>query len=184
MNLFHTVGAAALVCLAGAGLSSCLNAPDYSDTPRIDVNGVTVFKKTGAAAGKLGNRDSVEIALNFQDGTGDLGLGNADTIGVYTHRGGNRYFNNYFINVYYKDKASGTFLPFPLPANFTYNGRFFRLTKTDARPGPLKGVLRYAIVLSSYSPETVPGTMMRFEVSIADRALHESNVVTTDPATL
>ena len=184
MNLFRILGRAAVGCFIGSGLGSCLNAPDYPDTPHIDVNGVTGFKKTGAAAGKLGNRDSVEIALNFQDGTGDLGLGEADTAGVYTKRGSNRYYNNYFIKVYYKDKSSGTFVLLPLRPNFTYNSRFVRLTKTDARPGPLKGVLRYSIVFSYFSPETVPGTVLRFEVSIADRALHESNVVTTDPVTL
>ena len=176
MNLLRTLSMAA-VGLTAASLAGCISAPDYPITPQISVNGITVIRRDGA----IGFRDSVEVALNFQDGDGDLGLSDGDTTGVFAYkRGTNRFNNNYFIKPFYKNNA-GVFVP--LPSFFTYNGRFPRLT-TDTRPGPLKGVLRHAIVFSLINLSTQPGTEIRFQVSIADRALHESNVVTTESVRL
>ena len=174
MNLFRTLGAVALLALAATGLNSCIQAPDYSDTPSINEQGITSFRKSGT----LGLRDSVEIALNFEDGDGDLGLGDGDTTGVYAYKkGANRYFNNFFVKAFYKNRTTNTFVPLPLIPGFGYDGRFLRLTEVDARPGPLKGVLRYAIIFSLIDPATAPGTEIQLQVSIADRALRESNVV-------
>lgn len=178
MNLFRTLSGAALVLSIGAGMTSCLQDHDYAIEPHIEEKAVTVFRKNDA----FGLRDSVEIALNFEDGDGDLGLDGSDTTGVLGIRT-NRFFNNFFVQAYTKNSA-GTLVPLPLPPGFTYNGRFIRLTKTDTRPGPIKGVLRYAIPFSLFNPLTVSGTEMQFVVSIADRALHESNKVTTSTITL
>ena len=173
-------GLFAAVALAA---TSCLSAPSYPDTPRIDENSVTVTR----LAGNLGLRDSIEIALNFQDGDGDLGLDAGDTTGIYAYnKGRNRFYENYFIQLFYKDK-SNNFVPL-LSADYpqgVYNGRYPRLAKPDAKAGPLKGVLRRSIVLpldTAYIFRS--GTEYRFEVSIADRALHVSNVVTTAPKPL
>ena len=176
MNLFRTLSGAAVALFIGAGMTSCLQAPDYSDTPHIEENAVTVFRKNDA----FGLRDSVEIALNFEDGDGDLGLNITDTDGVFGDRN-NRLYNNYFVQVYYKNTL-GAFVP--LVQSSGYDGRFIRLTNPDSRPGPIRGVLRYAIPFSLLNPATVAGTELRFLVSIYDRALHESNRITTKSVTL
>ena len=175
MNLFRTLSGAALTFLLGASLTSCLQAPNYPDVPRIEEKSVTVFRRSGAT----GLRDSIEIALNFEDGNGDLGLDNTDTTALYAYNGGlNRYYENYFLQPYYKNRR-GIFVPL-LPAN-SFNGRFIRLMTDASRPGPIRGVLRRSIIISlldtAYSAR--PGTEYRFDVIIADRALHESNKVTT-----
>ena len=179
MNLFRTLGAVAAIGLASASLSSCLQAPDLPVEPRISENALTVFRRDGPT----GPRDSVEIAINFEDGDGDLGLRPEDTTGLYTRRGGNRFNNNYFVQAFYK-RRDGVFVPLPLAPLFSYNGRFMYLPEEGARPGPLKGVLRYAIVFSLIDPATAAGTELQFKVSIADRALHESNVITTSSVKL
>ena len=121
-------------------MSGCLSAPDYSITPRIEPNSVKVMLKND----RYGKRDSIEIAINFQDGDGDLGLSSTDTADPYDYRNGtNRYYENYFIQPYYKNK-SGVFVP--LVSTITANGRYPRLTEVGARPGPIKGVLRRALV--------------------------------------
>jgi hypothetical protein len=178
MNLLRTLRIVALLALTGGAVSGCFSPPDYPDTPQISEHDITVFRKTGT----LGTRDSVEIALDFKDGNGDLGLGDADNTGIYAYNNGNnRFYNNFFVQVYYKS-ASGSFLP--LPISFPYDGRFPRLTVVDTKEGPLKGVLRYAIVLYLGSSPIVSGTELRFVVSIADRGLHESNVITTKSVVL
>jgi hypothetical protein len=180
MNLFRTLSAVALSVFASAAFTSCLQAPDYPDTPQISENALTVFRKSTS---QLGLRDSIEIALDFKDGNGDLGLGDADTTGLYSRRGSNRYYNNYFIQAFYKNASTGgSFLPFLGPS--AYVGRFPRLTTDEMKEGPIKGVLRYSVVISLLSPPTTPGTEMRFQVSIADRATHESNVITTSTVVL
>ncbi|WP_201984727.1 hypothetical protein [Hymenobacter rubidus] len=133
---------------------------------------------------RSGLRDSIEVALNFEDGDGDLGLSPTDTAGAFAYnKGRNRYYENYFIQPYYKNRQ-GVFVP--VISTITQNGRFPRLTNADARPGPIKGVLRRAIGISlidtAYSVR--PGREYYFKVSIADRALHESNVVTTETVKL
>jgi hypothetical protein len=179
MNLLRTLSAVALSVGASAAFFGCIQAPDYPDTPQISEHAVTVFRKTTSS---LGLRDSVEIALDFKDGNGDLGLDVADINDPYAYQNGNnRFYNNFFIKVYYKNAATGGVFT-PLPVSSAYDGRFPRLTVTDTREGPLKGVLRYAII---FRLAIIPaGTEMRFDVSIADRALHESNMITTSTVVL
>lgn len=180
MKLFRTLSGVALTLFIGAGLSSCLQAPDYPETPRIEENTVTVFRKNDA----FGLRDSIEVALNFEDGDGDLGLGVGDTSGVFAfRRGRNRFYENYFIQPYYKNRRN-VFVPL-LPLGSS-NGRFIRLTNADSKPGPIRGVLRRGLIISlldtAYSAR--PGTEYQFEVTIVDRALNESNKVVTKPVKL
>jgi len=181
MNLFRTLSGVALTVFFGAGLSSCLQAPDYPVTPRIEENSVTVFRR-GTPQNDL--RDSIEVALNFEDGDGDLGLDDTDTSGVFAYNGGrNRFYENYFIQPYYKNEQ-GVFVP-TQPLGFE-NGRFIRLTEPDSKPGPIRGVLRRAILVSLLNPafSNQPGTEYQFEITIVDRALHESNKVITKPIRL
>lgn len=179
MNLFRFLSGTALFGLI-TGLSSCLNAPDYPVTPKISANSVTVIRLNDI----LGKRDSIIVALDFQDGDGDLGLSPTDTTGAFARdKGRNRFYENYFLQPFYKNRQ-GVFVP--LVSTITSNGRFPRLTEVDARPGPIKGVLRRALVISlrdtAYS--TLPGREYQFQVSIADRALNESNVIMTETVKL
>ena len=179
MNLFRTLRGIALFSLAVVSISSCSTPPDFPDKPKIEVAGVTVFR----LGGNFGLRDSIEIALKFQDGNGDLGLDDTDNTGPFAFNGGrNRYYQNYFLQPYYKNRQ-GIFVP--LTPRGDANGRFVRLTKPDAKAGPLEGTLRRALPISLDTAFAYrPGTEYKFEVSIADRSLNESNVVTTNTVRL
>ena len=66
-----------------------------------------------------------------------------------------------------------------------YDGRYPRLeTSTDSKPARSKGTLRYKLKLPIDLQSYFPGDVFRFEISIMDRAFHESNTVTTSEVTL
>ena len=190
MNLFRTLRAAALVSLAGAGLSSCLSPPDYPIEPAIDFKDLRVVHVP--AGGGLTATDTLKFSVDFRDGDGDLGLSDDDikvapwnsTTGGHNNRG---YAFNYFIQPFVKN-ANGQFVRFVNPPPFgkvgEYDGRFLRLDRADAKPAPLKGTLNYRLPLSLDGAIFFPGQVLRFEISILDRGLHESNKITTPEVTL
>lgn len=191
MNLYRTLSGAALFCLTGAGLSSCLNAPNYPVEPSIDFKEVQVVHIP--ATNGLAASDELNFALDFRDGDGDLGLSDDDikvapwnaTTGGHNNRG---YGLNYFIQPFLKDPVTGQFVKFVNPPPFgkvgEYDGRYLRLDVADAKPAPLKGELRYKLPLSLDGAIFAPGQVFRFEISIMDRALHESNKITTSEVKL
>ncbi|AWM31765.1 hypothetical protein [Hymenobacter nivis] len=175
-TLFYSLRLAGLLAVAAGAVSSCLNPPDYSDTPSIS-NPQIFYKRL---ASKSGTSDSIAITVSYQDGNGDLGLADGDTAGVYAYRGGNnRNNNNYFLQPYIKD-GQGNFQPYINPnPKLNYNGRFPRITADGTKAAPVKGTLVFG---KDYIPGYPfrPHQEVRFVVSIQDRALHESNVVTTN----
>ncbi|GAB2868467.1 hypothetical protein [Hymenobacter ruber] len=195
MNLFRTLSGVAFLGLAGAGLSGCLSAPSYSNTPEIEFRDVKVTR-IAAANGNVG-RDTLEFVLGFRDGDGDLGLGPEDLavapfnskIGGHNNRG---YSYNYFIQPYKKNpitKAFDFFVtpaqpPFPAGVQGEYDSQYPRLNGADGRAAPLKGELRYKLPISLDGTVFNPGDVFRFEISILDRGLHESNQITTSEVTL
>ena len=56
---------------------SCERPPDYSKTPVISYLSITKYYKPGSSVGIAG-RDSIVIAVEFEDGDGDLGITDAD----------------------------------------------------------------------------------------------------------
>ncbi len=164
----------AFLIVAGGAVSSCLSPPDYPDAPSIgDARAEPMRVGTGGA-----RRDSVRLTVSYQDGNGDLGLATGDTSGVYTFRGGNRNYFNYFLQPYVKN-AQGTFQPVSTAKLGEYNGRFPRITADGAKAAPVKGTLTYTQNFFLGAPFR-PGQEVRFVISIQDRGLHESNQVTTN----
>jgi len=190
MNLFRTLSSGVLLLTAWAGLNSCINAPSYPIEPAIDFKDLQVVH-VPAGNGQLAV-DTLKFALNFKDGDGDLGLSDADIknapyntkTGGHNNRG---YGYNYFIQPFVKN-ASGQFVQFVNPAPFgvvgEYDGRYLRLDQVGAKPAPLRGTLNYKLPLFLDGAIFKPGQVYRFEISILDRALHESNKITTSEVTL
>ena len=190
MNLFRTLRAAALVCFTGAGLSSCLNAPNYPVEPSIDFDKIVVTRRP--RVGGVVGVDTLKFVLSFRDGDGDLGLSQGDLstppynqppASTARNHATNEY--NYYIQPFLKNTA-GQFVAFVNPGGQIgeYDGTFLRLDGTDAKPAPLKGTLNYKLPLPLDGAPFRPGQVFRFEISILDRALHESNKVTTSEVTL
>ena len=184
-KLFFWGRAGALVASTLAFVG-CLKAPDYPVEPTIAFDTITLRSFPNPPSPRV---DSVRVTVSFQDGDGDLGLGGrlgvpADAEYPYAFQNNdgtpNRYNSNYFIEPYRKNRSTGVFEKLPIsviPAG-EYNGRFPRLTAADTKPAPLKGTISRDFSFALGAP-FIPGDEVRFEVIIADRALHESNTITT-----
>ena len=173
---FRVLGLATLALLASLTVSSCLTPPDYSDTPEIDFKSIQIKRVTDAT----GTYDTVTVTVSFRDGDGDLGLSNDETNPPYQYdNGNNRYNNNYFFEPQILNPQTGIFNPVTI--NYGYDSRYPRLTQSE-RKEPLRGELSFGLKFSVGST-FARGSTVRFKVSIADRALHESNTVLTDPVT-
>jgi len=168
-------------------LGSCLKAPDYPVVPAIAFNSLTL---QSYGRPREARNDSVRVTISFQDGDGDLGLGGsrfgvaADAQPPFAERNidgsPNRYNKNFFANIYLKNRTTGLFEKLPdavLPSG-NFNERFPRLISAETKAAPLKGTISRTYGFSLGSPFE-PGDEVRFDITIADRALHESNTVTT-----
>jgi len=167
-----------LAGLLTLGLSSCLKAPEYSSTPEISYDSI-LLKHDVSTSQPI---DSVFITIRFQDGDGDLGLSSTESNAApYV---GTRFASNYFIEPYVKASTGNNFVPVKdlgrgISAG-AYNSRFEHIaTTSDNRSAPIKGVLTRAYTFA-YRTLFQPGEEVRFTVSIADRAMHESNTITTE----
>jgi|GEM_PF-1304851 len=58
--------------------NSCKKQPDFSNVPQISFETMKQYRTTGSNP-----EDSILITLSFQDGDGDLGLGQGDTLSPY-----------------------------------------------------------------------------------------------------
>ncbi|TGE18306.1 hypothetical protein [Hymenobacter elongatus] len=176
-----TLGTTALLAGVATLLTSCLEAPNYPTTPRIDFKELKVDRYN--FGGGQTPIDTVRVTIDFTDGDGDLGL---DVIGDKeppynpTKPDGtyNRTTHNYFITPYRRKTPTAEFEAVVENDMGGKNSRFPPLYSPDAKPGPLKGTLTLDIPYDLGVPFR-PGEEVRFEVSIMDRALNESNTITT-----
>jgi hypothetical protein len=172
------------------GLSSCLKEPEYPATPSISFNSIQGIRIPPKSA-KGQPLDSIRLTINYQDGDGDLGLTQDERKNppYDFQKGANRFYNNFFVEPFIKNTRTGKFEPLttvgvPSPGVYVagqYNGAFpHPTTDTDGKAAPIKGTLTYAPIAFGLGDVFVPGQTVRFEISIADRALHVSNTITTD----
>jgi hypothetical protein len=172
--------------LAGS-LSSCLKAPEYSTTPSISFNKIRRARYTPTNPREQA-LDTISITINYQDGDGDLGL-TPDEVAAEPTKYTGRFAKNYFIEPFIKNKATGKYeplttvgVPFPNVYNAgQYNGLYLHPTaNTDTKAAPIKGTLTYTLIPFGLGDIFVAGQTVRFQVSIADRALNVSNAIMTD----
>ncbi|KXX67475.1 hypothetical protein AVL50_25745 [Flammeovirga sp. SJP92] len=164
-------------------LISCFGEPEFPLEPEIEFAWI---ENSNTEA----TQDDVYLAIKFRDGDGDLGLGQMDTVGPYApyeedklpeDTVKNKYHNNYFVTVLRKEN-DGVYRPVVFEANQDFNGRFPMLNNSD-RERPLEGELRYGIVLyydGTFESPLLKGDSVKFNIHIADRALNESNIITTE----
>ena len=155
------------------GLVGCLTPPDYPDEPSIEFKAFDVIRN--ARPRPFTPVDTLKITVSFKDGNGDLGL-TADEIqnSPPPFTGDNRY--NYLLRVFRRTPPAAQFTEIP-GLEF---GQFFPLITggVNAKPAPLKGDLTFRKAYDLGSPFR-PGDEVRCTVSIKDRALNESNTITT-----
>lgn len=172
--------------LLASGLSSCLNEPTYSSTPVIEFGSINPIRVAPKVSGGQ-PVDSVLITIRYQDGDGDLGL-NADDQKLPQYTFPSRFSKNYFIEPLLKvgpNRYQSLAVIDSLAGNKAYvrggyYGTFDRITSlTDNKSAPIKGTLTRNINFG-YGDVFTVGQTVKFRVSIADRALHVSNIITTD----
>lgn len=183
MKRFRLSAAALLVAGLGAGLAGCINPPNYPVEPSIEFSRLDVKRYQDAP--RVNVRDTVLLGVNFRDGDGDLGLASTENSPPYQERNAdgsfNRNRNNIFVQPYRLNPTTQQYEVVGIPG--TYDGRYPRLSPSDAKPAPLKGELRFKQAFIFGQPFR-SGDQVRFEVSIMDRALHESNKITTPTITI
>ncbi|GAA4380263.1 hypothetical protein GCM10023186_18400 [Hymenobacter koreensis] len=155
--------------------TSCLKPPEYPETPSIEFKSVRVERITPTDGSTPFFKPIVTIS--FKDGDGDLGI--PDNQQTYAPP----FDYNYFIEIFIRNPQSGAFEPLIPGSTGVYDSRFPPLAPTEDKKAPLRGDLEFS-VNSNFNVVTYTGAQLRFTVRIRDRALNESNTITTDILTL
>ena len=156
-----------LVFISLIFLNSCKKVEQLPAVPHIDFTSFTIFDTTDI----LGNNSKGgRLKFHFEDGDGDLGL-NAPT-------GGQIDSTNLFFTLFRKE--GGVMLQ--APDNDPLKPSSYRIPYMD-RLGQnkiLKGTISVTFLYLFYSPADT----IRYDFYIKDRALNESNVVSTSEIVL
>lgn len=169
----------ALVLLA-LTLTACREEPNYSDIPHIEFDRVEQY--TYFIPDERRFQDTLIVALDFQDGDGNLGLLRSSATGQDSGPDfeppfdqDSEFYNNFFAELQFKRGSNY------VDSDVVFSGRFPRLSSDDKNE-PLEGEIRYTI--SNFSSDFFPTDTVRFEIFIYDRALNKSNVVYTSDVVL
>ena len=156
---------------------SCQKPVEYPIEPKITYNGFTYLFNSDSTFSGEG-----VISFSYTDGDGDLGLDDADTLPPFGFHDAHYY--NMMID--YLKCVNGEFVKTPLLSwnvqtqtydTITFNSRFKRLRDTED-PKAISGTMDYTLPIQNpFSPNDT----VKFAIRILDRALHESNVIQTDP---
>ena len=148
---------------AFASLFSCKKPETYPVEPAIQFENFTKYTN-------IQGKDSVGVLkISFTDGDGDIGLAPDDTLNPYNS--GSKYYYNFFIDYFEKQKGVYTKVELPI----TNNSRIPVILpdgETKSVKGDIEMVLYINNINSTYDT-------ICYEASICDRALHISNTIRT-----
>lgn len=163
--------------LLALAVSACQKPVEYPIEPKIAYEGFTYLMNPDSTFSGEG-----VISFSYTDGDGDLGLDDADTLSPFGFNDAH-YYN---MVVDYLKCVNGEFVKTPLLSwnaqtqsydTVSFNARFKRLRDSE-EPKAISGTMDYKLTVQNpFSPNDT----VKFEIRIFDRALHESNVIQTDP---
>ena len=163
--------------LLALAIGSCQKPVEYPIDPKIAYEGFTYLMNADSTFSGEGI-----ISFSYTDGDGDLGLDDADTLPPFGFHDAH-YYN---MVVDYLKCVNGEFVKTPLLSwnaqtqsydTVSFNARFKRLRDSE-EPKAISGTMEYKLTVQNpFSPDDT----VKFEIRIFDRALHESNVIQTDP---
>jgi hypothetical protein len=148
-----------------AVLASCKKPEEYPDVPVID------FVDMYSTKNNQGVDETLTILLNFTDGDGDVGYKEIGQNGPPYDTQGSQYYNNYLAKLFLFKNNNWTEYPTVLPLG----GRLPYLTP-EGKNKALKGQIQCDFLLAGLNADI---DTFRLDVFIYDRALHQSNIVTT-----
>ena len=163
--------------LLALAVSACQKPVEYPIEPKIAYAGFTYLINPDSTFSGEG-----VISFSYTDGDGDLGLDDADTLPPFGFNDAH-YYN---MVVDYMKCVNGEFVKTPLLSwnaqtqsydTVSFNARFKRLRDSE-EPKAISGTMDYKLTVQNpFSPNDT----VKFEIRILDRALHESNVIQTEP---
>lgn len=169
--------------LLALAVSACQKPVEYPIEPKIAYEGFTYLMNPDSTFSGEG-----VISFSYTDGDGDLGLDDSDTLPPFGFH--DTYYYNMVVD--YLKSENGVFVKTPLLSphvptspddtlvlydTVTFNARFKRLRDSE-EPKAISGSMDYKLTVQNpFSPNDT----IKFEIRILDRALHESNVIQTDP---
>lgn len=160
-------------------MAACFNEPNFSNTPNLTAHRIFNYDRLPAQRGVgRGLRDSVVVEIDFEEGDGNLGndlplTSKADSI-RYASSG---WGGNYRIRAFRLER--GQYTAFDLPVNTTL---FFPDLAKGKPKGPITGTIYFnQTFLYGNSFQLYP---IKFQVTIRDRDLNESNTIETDTVTV
>ena len=154
-----------------ATFSSCYPSKDnVSSVPKLTLGGIYKFNSG------YGYDSFVEIDLGYEDGDGDVGLDDADTLWPFGYK--QREFYN--LKVYYQQKI-GTQWIYPMnPLMGPTDTLVLHERIRNITPSGMNKAIHGNLVLTLPArPFQYRGDTVRFTIQLTDRALHKSNVVVT-----
>ena len=150
--------------LAIISLASCFPKNNFPPEPEIDFRSFT----------PLG--DSAQLAFNFTDGDGDIGLDPGEVNPPYDTSS----FYHFNLYVTYYEKNNGVWAPgLDLDGDsvvFKYRVKNFDAVR---REEGLEGYMTVFLAPFYYNPISPNSDTIRYNIVLIDRALNESNVLTT-----
>lgn len=151
----------ALVALLGSFASACIKPEAFPKEPRI------VFKSFEQFA------DSASFTIGFTDGDGDVGLSSGDNAPPFDT--GSEYYHNLFLEMDTLYQGAWARVEFTLPLRY----RIPRITPTGQNKA-LEGEI--AVTIAPWPIfQGSEGDTVRFSARMVDRAINESNEVTSGP---
>ncbi|MBQ8957059.1 MAG: hypothetical protein IJ057_00935 [Bacteroidales bacterium] len=169
-NLIASFFVALAVC-------ACQKPVEYPVEPHIAYEGFTYLMNPDSTFSGEG-----VITISYTDGDGDLGLDDADTLPPF----GLNDAHYYNMVIDYMKSVNGEFVKTPLLSwnvqtqtydTVSFSARFHRLRDSD-EPKAISGTMEYKLTVQN---PLSPDDTIKFEIHILDRALHESNVIQTEP---
>jgi hypothetical protein len=158
----------ALLALVFVG---CEKIKSYPEVPRVEYDAYKVSLSPDILQPELLNYD-VTFKFRVEDGNGDIGLGQGDTLGVFAPK--SKYYFNLFVALY--RKVNGVYVK---DANAT--GWNWRLSDKMIRTGGNKTLIADVEKTNTLLPDDFTAVdTVRFEFYVVDRALNSSDTIHTD----
>ena len=153
-----------IILIAGFVLDSCRKIEQIPVSPHIEYTSFTIFDTVDI----LGNNSrGGKLRFKFEDGDGDLGLNSPS--GIVTDS------TNLFLTLY--RKKAGTMVQISeLDPLLPYSAYRIPYMERLGQNKILKGTISVTFIYQSYSA----GDTIMYDFYIKDRALNESNVVSTN----
>lgn len=161
-------------------IHSCRKLEEYPLEPQIGFHDFVLLidQQTGAINTGI-------LMISYQDGDGDIGLADGDTLFPF-HREGDFHYN---LIVKYYEQQFGNFVEVPLVSfndqtqafdTNTFNTRIPPLLPEGQQKG-IKGIIEYELFVNNPLSDF---DTIQYKVKLIDRALNISNEVTTPPIVL